>query len=107
MQNIDRIDATVELSGTIKKPRLKLKTNLGESISNGVKQGFGREISTQKDALIAKLDAQVKEKHDGLVKMFLGKQGDIVEQLDLRQSVIQDLIPKIAGRTLDPTRLFR
>jgi uncharacterized protein (TIGR03545 family) len=106
MQNIDRIDATVELSGTIKKPRLKLKTNLGEAISNGVKQGFGREISAQKDALIAKVDSQVQGKRDGLVKMFLGKQGDIVEQLDLRQSVIQDLIPKIAGRTLDPTKLF-
>lgn len=106
MQDIDRIDATVELSGTIKKPRLNLKTNLGESISNGVKQGFGREVSAQKDALIAKLDAQVSEKQNGLVGMFRGKYGDIFEQLNLRQSVIQDLIPKVAGRTLDPAKLF-
>lgn len=106
MQNIDRIDATVELSGTIKKPKLKLKTNLGETISNGVKQGFGQEISAQKDALIAKLDAQVNEKQNGLVGMFRGKYGDIFEQLNLRQSVIQDMIPKVAGRTLDPTKLF-
>jgi len=107
MQNIDRIDATVELSGTIKKPKLKLKTNLGESISNGVKQGFGREVSAQKDALIAKLDAQVSEKQNGLVGMFRGKYGDIIEQLNLRESSIQELVPKVAGRTLDPTKLFR
>ena len=106
MQNIDRIDATVELSGTIKKPRLKLKTNLGETISNGVKQGFGQEISAQKDALIAKLDAQVKEKQDGLVGMFLGRRDSITEQLNLRESVIQDLIPKVASRQLDPTSLL-
>lgn len=106
MQNIDRIDATVELSGTVKKPKLKLKTNLGETISNGVKQGFGQEVSAQKDALIAKLDAQVNEKQNGLVGMFRGKYGDIFEQLNLRQSVIQDMIPKVAGRTLDPTKLF-
>jgi uncharacterized protein (TIGR03545 family) len=106
MKNIDRIDATVELSGTIKKPKLKLKTNLGETISNGVKQGFGQEVSAQKDALIAKLDAQVNEKQNGLVGMFRGKYGDIFEQLNLRQSVIQDMIPKVAGRTLDPTKLF-
>ena len=107
MQDIDRIDATVELSGTIRKPRLKLKTNLGESISNGVKQGFSREITTQKDALIAKLDAQVTEKQDGLVGMFRGKYGDIIEQLNVRESGIQELIPKVAGRTIDPTKIFR
>jgi len=107
MKNIERIDATVELSGTIKKPRLKLKTNLGEAISNGVKQGFGREISAQKDALIAKVDAQVKEKQDGLVGMFLGRRDSITEQLNLRESVIQDLIPKVADRQLDPTSLFK
>ncbi len=106
MQNIDRIDATVELSGTIRKPGLKLKTNLGETISSGVKQGFGQEISDQKDALIAKLDAQVNEKQNGLVGMFRSKYGNIFEQLNLRQSVIQDMIPKVAGRTLDPTKLF-
>jgi uncharacterized protein (TIGR03545 family) len=107
MQNIDRIDATVHLSGTIKKPKLKLRTNLGESISNGVKQGFGNEVSAQKDALIAKLDAQVKEKENGLVGMFRGKYGDIIEQLNLRESGIQNLIPKVAGRTLDPRKFLR
>mgnify|MGYP002630239540 CR=1 FL=1 len=106
MQNIDRIDATVELSGTIKKPKLKLKTNLGESISNGVKQGFGREVTAQKDALIAKLDVQIKEKQDGLVGMFMGRRDSITEQLNLRQSVIQDLMPKVASRQLDPTSLL-
>lgn len=106
MKNIERIDATVELSGTIRKPRLKLKTNLGKSISDGVKQGFGNEISAQKDALIAKLDSQVKEKQDGLVGMFLGRRDSITEQLNLRESLIQDLIPKVAGRQLDPTSLL-
>lgn len=106
MKNIERIDATVELSGTIRKPKLKLKTNLGESISNGVKQGFGNEVSAQKDALIAKLDAQVNEKQNGLVGMFRGKYGDIFEQLNLRQSVIQDMLPKLADKGLDPTKLF-
>lgn len=106
MKNIDQIDATVELSGTIRKPKLKLKTNLGETISNGVKEGFGREISAQKEALIAKLDTQINEKQNGLVGMFRGKYGDIFEQLNLRQSVIQDMLPKIADRTLDPTKLF-
>lgn len=107
MQNIERIDATVELSGTIRKPKLKLRTSLGETISNGVKQGFGREISAQKDALIAKLDAQVSEKQNGLVGMFQGKYGNIIEQLNLRESGIQELIPKVAGRSFDPTKLFR
>ena len=106
MKNIDRIDATVELSGTIKKPKLKLKTNLGETISNGVKEGFGREISAQKDALIAKLDTQINEKQNGLVGMFRGKYGDIFEQLNLRESGIQDLIPKVAGRPVDASGLL-
>lgn len=107
MQEINRIDAEVELSGTIRRPQLKLKTSLGESISKGVRQGFSREVSAQKDALIAKLDAQISEQQGELVGMFRGKYGDIIEQLNVRESGIQELIPKVAGRTLDPSRLFR
>lgn len=107
MQNIDRIDATVQLSGTVRKPRFKLRTNLGETISEGVKQGVGNEVSAQKDALLAKLNSDLDVKQGELIGLFRGKYGDILQQLQLRETGIQDLIPKVAGRTFDPSKLFR
>lgn len=38
--------------------------------------------------------------------MFRGKYGDIFEQLNLRESSIQDLIPKVAGQPLDASGLL-
>jgi len=107
VQSIDRVEATVALSGTLKKPKLKLSTNLGPAIANGVKRGLGNEVSAQKEALIAQLNERVLEKDQKLRGMFNERYKDIFSDLNGKQNLIQGLMPNVADRGFDPTKLFR
>jgi uncharacterized protein (TIGR03545 family) len=107
VQNIDRVEAMVALSGTLKKPRLKLSTNLGPAIANGVKRGLGDEVSAQKEALIAQLNERVQAKDQKLRGMFNERYKDIFSDLNGKQNLIQGLMPNVADKGFDPTKLFR
>ena len=110
VQNIDRVEATVALSGTLKKPRLKLSTNLGPAIANGVRRGLGDEVSAQKDALIAQLNERVQGREQkllGLYNDFATRNRDVFAGLEKKQNLIQGLIPNVANKGFDPTRLLR
>lgn len=107
MQNIDRIEATVDLSGTIRKPRLDLSTNLGPIISEGIQRGLGQEISAQSDVLVAKFNADFSERRGSLTKMFNGRFAGLDTLLRKDASELQNLIPKIGGNTFNPSTIFR
>lgn len=107
MQNIDRIDATVELSGTIRKPQFDLATNLGPVISDGIQQGVRQEVSAQSDALMARLNLDFQQQQGSLIKMFNGRYAGLSSKLTDETSTLQKLIPQVAGKAFDPTRLFR
>ena len=107
VQNIDRVEATVALSGTLKKPKLKLSTNLGPAIANGVKRGLGNEVSAQKEALIAQLNERVQAQDQKLRSMFNERYKDIFADLNGKQNLIQGLMPNVADKGFDPRKLFR
>lgn len=111
-QKVQRIDAVVRVSGTVAKPRMKLETNLGKVISEGVREGLQDQIATETDALIAKLNATFTEKQQGLVTMFNGQHTKLTDAVKLQETDIQSLIPKLgsggnANNAFDPTKLFR
>ena len=107
VRNIDRVEATVALSGTLTKPKLKLSTNLGPAIANGVKRGLGNEVSAQKEALIAQLNERVQAKDRKLRGMFNERYKDIFADLNGKQNLIQGLMPNVADKGFDPRKLFR
>lgn len=107
MQNIDRIDATVELSGTVRRPKLDLATNLGPIISDGIQRGIQQEVSAQSDALMARLNSDYTSGRGSLIEMFNGRYTGLSTKLSNEQSDLQKLIPQIGSNTFDPTKLFR
>jgi uncharacterized protein (TIGR03545 family) len=107
MQDIDRIEATVELSGTVRKPNIDLATNLGPVIADGIQRGVGSEISAQSDALVARFEADFAERNKSLVGVFNGRYSELTSKLQINESALKNLVPKIAGNTFDPTKLFR
>ena len=107
MQNIDRIEATVELSGTVRKPNIDLATNLGPVIAEGIQRGVGSEISAQSDALAARFESDFAERNKSLVGVFNGRYSELTSKLQINESALKNLVPKIAGTSFDPTKLFR
>ncbi|MBI1313722.1 TIGR03545 family protein [bacterium] len=108
VQSIDRVEATVALSGTLDRPKLKLSTNLGPAIANGVKRGLGNEVTAQKDALIAQLNERLDGRNKELIGLFNDRYKSLFSQLDGKQDLIRKLVPNVADAGgFDPTKLFR
>lgn len=107
MQNIDRIEATVELSGTVRKPEIDLKTNLGPIIAEGIQRGVGSEISAQSDALFARFEADFAERNNSLLQLFNGRYSGLTSQLQTDESALRNLVPRISSNDFDPKKLFR
>lgn len=105
LDGVSKVEATVMLSGTVTKPQMKLKTNLGPAIANGIKDAIGNELSAQQDALVAQLDEKFKAKKSQLITQFNGKYGAITEQLNLQETTLKNLVPKTGNIALDPSKL--
>ena len=105
---VEKVEATIQLSGTVTRPQWKIRTNLGDQIARGVKRGVGEELSAEKDALIAKLNTRFTEKQKDLVTQFNDRYKDSLGKLDTRHEAIQKLIPQVAGgNPLDVLRKLR
>lgn len=104
ISGIGKIEATVQLSGTLDKPSVKLKTNLGPAIARGVKNAIGDELATEQEALIAKVDAKVKEKTGLFVKEFNARHSNILSELDINETTLRNLVPKTANLGIEPAK---
>ncbi len=105
LDGVSKVEATVTLSGTVKKPQMKLKTNLGPAIANGIKDAIGNELSAQQDALVAQLDEKFKAKKSALISQFNSKYGNVTDQLNLQETTLKSLVPKTGNIALDPSKL--
>lgn len=104
ISGINKIEAAVQLGGTIDKPTVKLKTNLGPAIARGVKDAIGNELASEQEALIAKLDAKANEKTSMFIKQFNGRHGDILNQLNINENTVRNLVPKTANLGIEPAK---
>lgn len=105
LDGISKVEATVTLSGTVTRPKMKLKTNLGPAIATGVRNAIGNEISAQQDALVAQLDEKFTAKKSQLVAQFRSRYGPIADQLNLQETTLKDLVPKTGNIAIDPGKL--
>lgn len=105
LSGISKVEASVTLAGTVKRPQMKLKTNLGPAIANGIKDALGNELSAQQEALVAQLDEKFKARRSELISQFNSKYGNVAEQLNIQETTLKNLVPKTGNIALDPSKL--
>lgn len=105
LSGISKVEASVTLAGTVKRPQMKLKTNLGPAIATGIKDAIGNELSAQQDALVAQLDEKFKARKSELISQFNGQYSHVAEQLNLQETTLKSLVPKTGNIALDPSKL--
>ena len=76
-------------------------------IADGIQRGVGSELSAQSDVLVARFEADFAERNKSLVGVFNGRYSELTSKLQINESALKTLVPKIAGNTFDPTKLFR
>nr|MBA3480603.1 TIGR03545 family protein [Pirellulales bacterium] len=61
LSGVDQLAATVHLSGTLKKPDLKIESNLGPQLAAGVNGAVRKYLTERKDRLVAKVQGKVDQ----------------------------------------------
>jgi uncharacterized protein (TIGR03545 family) len=109
---VDEVQATVTLSGTVRDPKWKLRTTLGRKILRGVERGVNDALSAQKEALVAKLDGELKGRQEQFLGKLNGRYGELSKQLQLNDKMLSELnanelIQRVSGGKFDPRKIFK
>jgi uncharacterized protein (TIGR03545 family) len=79
LAGMDRVDAKVQLAGTLQKPEWKIESNLGPQVAEGVNAAMRKYLTDRKDRLVAKVKGGVDEQ---LAKLAAARQTAQQELLD-------------------------
>lgn len=103
LAGVDRVDARIELAGTLKKPQWKLESKLGEQVADGVSDAVKRYIAERKERLLAKVQGAV----DGQLAEIDAKRQEAQQQLMSKLGENQDILGQVTalvgGSGLDPS----
>lgn len=107
LQGINHLEASVLLTGSAEKPDLKLKSNLGPQLAEGLSGALTQELQAQRDKLIAELDTKVLAERNQLQTMMGERYKQIVDRLNLDEQQMRKLIERVAAQPIDVNKLLR
>jgi uncharacterized protein (TIGR03545 family) len=99
LRGVNNIEATIALSGPFKRPKWKVKSNLGEQISAGMSDVMSRELDLKRQELALKVDLLTREKMAEFDAMLNDQFKSLVADLNLSEQNAQNLIQRLADRS--------
>jgi uncharacterized protein (TIGR03545 family) len=99
LAGINNIEATIALSGPLKRPKWKVKSNLGQQISAGMSDVMSRELNLKRQELALKVDSLTREKMAEFDAMLNDQFKTLVADLNLSEQNAQHLIQRLADRS--------
>ena len=101
--SIQNIRAAVNVSGDIKKPTMRLQSNLGPQLASGINAMIRSELVARERQLNAIAHAEVDQQLAKLQQKITERHGDILKQLELGDSELAMLKNEIAARVGAPS----
>jgi uncharacterized protein (TIGR03545 family) len=83
---IDNVEIDVRLSGTVTRPSLAVRSNVGETIAQSLRREFGREVE--------RAEQQVRAKVDSLVQSEVARARAMAETA--RAKAMDEIAPRVA-----------
>ncbi len=106
LSGVDHLAATVRLGGTLKKPNVKIDSNLGPQLAAGVNTAVTKYLTERKDRLVAKVQSKVDDQVAKLETRRQEAQQELMAKLGKNQEVIAQLASLMGGKpTLDAVNL--
>jgi len=97
LSNVPRLRVAVDLSGTVRRPRGRLQSDLGSHLAGGFQGVFQQELETRADQITARMDQYVQQQLAQLEQMVDGKQKELLARLEEPRREIEQLAaPAIA-----------
>jgi hypothetical protein len=120
LTGIDRVDAAVQLAGTLQWPEWKIESNLGPQVAAGVNAAMRKYLTDRKDRLVAKVQGRVDEQLAKLAAArqaaqqqllaSLGKDNELVSQLAAMtggQGAVEGLVVPKMGEGIKLDKLIK
>ncbi|MCA9217592.1 MAG: TIGR03545 family protein [Planctomycetales bacterium] len=101
--SIQSIRATVKIGGTVKKPKLKLRSNLGPQLAAGMNAMLKSELAAREKQLEQKADAEIDRQIAKVEQKLVAKHGEVLKKLELGDREIGMLKSHIASRIGAPS----
>jgi uncharacterized protein (TIGR03545 family) len=83
LQGVDQLDADIELAGTTRKPQIKIESNLGPQLAEGINGAVRKYLTESRDRLIVKVQGKVDDqlakldaRRQAAQQQLLGKLGE-------------------------------
>ncbi|MCA9147920.1 MAG: TIGR03545 family protein [Planctomycetales bacterium] len=106
LAGVKQLQAEVKLSGTLKRPRYELHSNLGPQLSRGINQALLQEVAEREKQLVARANREVGQELDKLQSDLMSKHGKILEQLELGDEQLNQIKKQLLSGAGSPADLI-
>lgn len=99
LTGVDRLEAKIALAGTLKRPSIKIESNVGPQLAAGVSDAVKNYLTDRKDRLMAKVQGQVDEQLGKLQAERDKAQQELTAALGENQQLVTQLASLMGGNS--------
>jgi uncharacterized protein (TIGR03545 family) len=99
LTGVDRLEAKIALAGTLKRPSIKIESNIGPQLAAGVSGAVKKYLTDRKDRLMAKVQGQVDEQLGKLQAERDKAQQELTAALGENQQLVTQLASLMGGNS--------
>jgi len=96
-QEINSLHVVVQVAGSADQPHWKVKSNLGNQLSDGLRVVAERQVGRLGEQLVTRLDSEVAERIGQLDKILDGRQAGLTEAFESLETIQRQLTERWYG----------
>ncbi|MEJ7592430.1 MAG: hypothetical protein WKF77_12840 [Planctomycetaceae bacterium] len=108
--SLQTLNATVEISGTLRQPDIEMHSDVGEQVASGVKAAFTHQLGVAKEKLMAEVTDFADEQFQTLKNRFAAEYGQLErdnKELIEKVSEVQTLVASLRSGRMDARSLAK
>jgi uncharacterized protein (TIGR03545 family) len=99
LSGVDQLEAMVKVAGTLKRPDVKIESNVGPQLAAGFNGAVGKYLAERKERLLAKVQGKVDEQVAKLETLRHEAQEELLAKLGEDQKLITRLASLMGGNS--------
>jgi len=105
--SIEGVSATVQVAGTLERPRWQIETELGPWLAGVVQRALREELEARRKELAAQLESRVQERLAAYEQLLAAEHNRVAAQLRLGDEHVRELWEIVARRSGMPRQARR
>ena len=98
LQQIQHLNVTVDLSGTLRRPSTRLHSDLGPQLAEGINTAVREELQVRIAELTGRIGNEVSERLAKLEQLVRDKTGELLASLNVPRADLEKLAAPMAGQ---------